>query len=284
MKEIDMLNSIYHGILNETFDNNIQKIQLNRLRDIINVGYIIRENSSLRTYCKHYKKSYDSWNNENEISLAYNPGSSLFTKFMPESIKAPSYGFELAMSSFAFVLDKEIMNDHNIYLSKGKLKYEIISTSDIDIKKYSLGICNSGADIKTELLEYKYYLQYKLGIISLDDFLKKMLLFRHKIEDTLEEYFNYFMIFNKYGLLSSQILHNQLLTIDKSYFIKSIDNYELILETLKEEKKEIPIIDSEGTIVKSLIEQYEKIELIKKLSIEAFGSYEIDKNNIVKMI
>jgi hypothetical protein len=66
-----------------------------------------------------------------------------------------------------------------------------------------------------------------------------------------------------------------LLTDDPKRFIISQNNYGKILEVIKKVGFDIPILDFNGTEIKSLEEQYSKIEKIKKLSMDYYGNKQI---------
>lgn len=194
MKKIELINSLYHGILNEEFTNDYTTIiQLSKLRSVLKLGYIIPPSSTRVKECNSYYNHHNSWYPNDLICLSSHPFSSLSIPVSTNFSKKIKYDYTsylLTMSGPTIILDK-LMLDNCLSVETGALKYEVLVKDDIDLK-YMLGICNTGIDINNYILFDKYYLLYKANQISEEEFKNKIkAFFFYEQVPNLDIYLNY---------------------------------------------------------------------------------------------
>lgn len=116
-----MVNSLYHGVLNSDFNYRIiQSNQLDKLRSILKLGYIITEDSPLVNECEYYFSNGKGWNNSDELCLSCHPLTKISKKYYERKEYSVQYtGYDLTMRSFALILNESILYDPNFISRSG---------------------------------------------------------------------------------------------------------------------------------------------------------------------
>lgn len=126
-----------------------------------------------------------------------------------------------------------------------------------------MGICNTGIDIKGELLFYKYFLLFHARSIDLKELKQKVGVFwPYFILEWNTLWESYQNITNIDGISQYNEMHNLLLEKDSEYFLKSLENYKIVKEIVAEVSPKLPVIDSEGNQISSIEEQLSNVEEI----------------------